>query len=57
MSRLESLLQQEEPLEKHEIADLKDWLSALEEDCKNFGATGVDRFRMDVIRMKIESQS
>jgi hypothetical protein len=56
MSRLESLLTQEEPLEPHEIADLEEWLVVLGEDCKTFGATSEDIERAARIKMKIQSQ-
>lgn len=50
---LESLVTQQAPLERHEVTQLEDWLSALEEDCACFGATGEDRVRMSGIRNRI----
>lgn len=56
MSRLESLLTQEEPLDQGEIADLEEWLRTLSEDCKVFGATPEDIDRAARIRMKIQGR-
>ena len=53
MSRLENLLDQAEPLEQHEIADLREWLQQLREDVEMFGATAEDRERMARISAKI----
>lgn len=56
-SRLANLLQQEEPLDPGEVAELREWLGVLRQDCEMFGATGEDEFRMHVIQLKIDSQS
>lgn len=53
MSGLHNLLKRSEPLEAHEISELKDWLSALEEDVAIFGATPQDENLMLRIQGKI----
>lgn len=56
-SYLHGLLNQHEPLEAHEIEDLKNWLDALEEDCSTFRATHEDLRRMQSIRQKLDAQN
>lgn len=50
---LDQLLEQAEPLEKHEIDDLREWLATLNDDVDLFGATAEDARRMARIRAKI----
>ena len=49
----QSLLTQTEPLERHEIAVLKDWLKVLQDDCALFGATPCHVARMTTIKARI----
>lgn len=53
MTYLQSLIEQKEPLEAHEVSDLKNWLEVLEEDCATFGETPEDTIRMTKMREKI----
>ena len=50
---LHGLLMQQEPLEEHEIDDLKNWLDTLIQDCSTFGPTRDDERRMREIKAKI----
>lgn len=50
----EQLLAQTEPLERHEIADLKAWLAALRDDVATFGDTPEDNRRMATIEARIK---
>ena len=54
MSYLDALLVQKEPLELHEVTDLKNWLATLEEDCDLLGETPEDTNRMNAIKKKIK---
>lgn len=53
MTYLQTLIDQKEPLEAHEVNDLKNWLQMLKSDCDTFGETPEDATRMNKIREKI----
>lgn len=53
MTYLQGLLSQRQPLDPHEVADLKRWLETLESDCATFGETPEDTQRMNTIRRRI----
>jgi hypothetical protein len=54
VSRLHALLTSTEPLEPHEIADLRNWLNALKRDCDVFGETAQDTHRIATIHARIQ---
>ena len=55
MTYLQSLIEQKEPLEAHEVSDLKNWLQVLEGDCADFGETYEDTIRMNKMRAAINA--
>lgn len=56
MSYRDQLLTQAEPLERHEISDLEDWLSVLKGDVEMFGDTPEDNARMAKIEARIKQE-
>lgn len=56
MSYRENLLTQKEPLEQHEISDLKEWLETLEGDVEMFGPTAEDETRIAAIKARIAKE-
>ena len=56
MSHLSVLLTQSEPLERHEVADLENWLKVLEGDCETFGEAPEDTRRMTAIKQRLEME-
>lgn len=56
MSRLQSLLRQAQPLERHEISDLRSWLNVLRGDCELFGETAEDAARIAEIEARIAKE-
>lgn len=56
-SRLERLLDQDAPLDKSEVQDLREWLDVLRLDCELFGETKEDRVRMSTIQLKIDTNA
>lgn len=54
MSYLQTLLDQDEPLEPHEVSDLRAWLQTLRNDVEMFGPTAEDVARMRRISAKIK---
>lgn len=56
MSELDELLTKTEPLERHEIRMLQDWLRALQQDCELFGEAAEDTQRMNAIRRRINKE-
>lgn len=57
MTYHQTLLTQFAPLEAHEVASLREWLSALKEDVELFGATPEDTARIARIESRIEGAS
>jgi hypothetical protein len=53
MSGLDEILKSDERLDVLERAMLVDWLEALKDDCRMFGATGEDIARMNAIRRRL----
>lgn len=56
-SYLTAILNQQRPLDPHEVADLQRWLTSLEEECRVYGAAEADVQRMNAIRAQIELNS
>lgn len=56
VSYLTALLAQAEPLEPHEVAELRRWLEVLRGDCEVFGETAEDTARMARITARIERE-